>query len=189
MGRLLTIAIVYHSNNGHTAEAARLLSEALNLQGVSSKLVHTKEVNEHWETLHQADMIVFGSPTYFGNVSAKFKEFMEATGIFWYRQLWRDKFAAGFTISSTLNGDKLHTLQSLAIFAAQHSMNWVSLGILPVFSTDYQTEGQNRMASYLGLMMQSDNSQTTVEPFAPGDLLTLQLFAQRLSNLLLSFKT
>ena len=42
---------------------------------------------------------------------------------------WRDKVAAGFTNSGAKSGDKLHTLTSLAVFAAQHHMHWVSLGL------------------------------------------------------------
>lgn len=44
---------------------------------------------------------------------------------------WRDKVAAGFTNSGSKSGDKVNTLISLAIFAAQHHMHWVSLGLGP----------------------------------------------------------
>lgn len=60
---------------------------------------------------------------------------MEATSKFWYTQTWKNKLAAGFTNSSSLNGDKLNTLQQLSIFSAQHSMLWISLGILPNLTT------------------------------------------------------
>ena len=42
---------------------------------------------------------------------------------------WRDKVAAGFTNSGAKSGDKLTALVSLAVFAAQHHMHWVNLGL------------------------------------------------------------
>lgn len=182
------ISVVYHSNHGHTEQAARTLAAALESPYTVVNLLHVSRAKESWDLLHASDTIVFGCPTYFGNISAGFKEFMEATGGFWYKQAWKNKWAAGFTVSSSTGGDKLNTLQSLAIFAAQHSMHWVSLGVLPRFLNDEQTDGQNRLASYLGLMVQSDNSQQRVEALHPGDLLTIELFAERLKKVTLQSK-
>ncbi|MBI3239672.1 MAG: flavodoxin family protein, partial [Flavobacteriia bacterium] len=106
-------------------------------------------------------------------------------GKFWYKQLWKDKLAAGFTNSSTLNGDKLNTLQQLSIFAAQHSMIWISTGILPTFENDRQTASPNALASYLGLMTLSDNAIETVNP--PSDLETAYLFGQRIARITKQF--
>lgn len=182
------ISIIYHSNNGHTAQAAQLFAAFMQSNNTVIHLIHVNDVSDNWQSLHCSDTIVFGCPTLFGNVSAKFKEFMEVTGKFWYKQLWRNKLAAAFTVSSTVCGDKLNTLQSIAMFAAQHSMHWVNLGILPRFLNDEQTDGQNRLSSYLGLMIQSDNSQEYIAPFNPGDLLTLELFAKRIMEVTMNFK-
>lgn len=183
----MKISIVYHSGYGHT----RLVAEEI-CKGVSSEvrevnLLSTKEALENLELLHQSDTIVFGSPTYMGSVSADFKTFMEATGKFWYKQMWKDKLAAGFTNSSTRNGDKLNTLQQLSIFAAQHSMIWISTGILPTFENDQQTDSPNAMASYLGLMTMSDNAIQTVNP--PSDLETAYLFGQRIARITQQFNS
>jgi multimeric flavodoxin WrbA len=182
------ISIIYQSSYGHTEKAAMTLKQTLQSPYTQVALIHVTEVDLHWEQLHQSDCILFGCPTRFGNVSAEFKSFMDATGKFWYQQLWKNKLAAAFTLSSSLCGDKLNTLQSLMIFAAQHSMLWISLGVLPRYCHDMQTDGQNRLGSYLGLAMQSDNSQKDVHPFHPGDLLTLELFAQRILDVTLHFK-
>jgi NAD(P)H dehydrogenase (quinone) len=182
------ISIVYHSNHGHTEQAAKLIAAFMQSPEVRVRIIHVSEVSQRWQLLHESDAIVFGSPTLFGNVSAKFKEFMEATGSFWYRQTWKNKLAAAFTVSSTRGGDKLNTLQAISIFAAQHGMHWINPGILPRFINDRQTDGQNRLSSYLGLMIQSDNSQKQVSAFHPGDLLTLELFAQRIADLTKDFK-
>jgi multimeric flavodoxin WrbA len=181
-------AIVYQSSYGHTAQAANLLQAALTTPHSEVNLINVTDAVKDWEQLHSADCIIFGCPTRFGNVSAAFKSFMEDSGKFWYQQLWKNKLAAGFTLSSSLCGDKLNTLQSLMIFAAQHSMHWVNLGVLPRFCNDVQTDGQNRLASYIGLTLQSDNSQTNVHAFHSGDLLTLELFAKRLLDVSFQFK-
>jgi NAD(P)H dehydrogenase (quinone) len=182
------ISIFYHSNHGHTEQAAKLFAAFMQSDDIHVHVIHVSEVSDGWQLLHDSDTIVFGCPTLLGNVSAKFKEFMEETGAFWYKQLWKNKLAAAFTVSSTVCGDKSNTLQSIATFAAQHSMHWINLGILPRFLNDEQTDGQNRLSSYQGLMMQSNNSQKYVAPFHPGDLLTLELFAKRIMDVTMDLK-
>lgn len=181
------ISIVYHSQQGHTKQVAQILAQSMSSELTDVNLVDVEDVATNMELLHESDTIIFGCPTYFGNVSADFKQFMERTGKFWYKQLWKDKLAAGFTLSSTTNGDKLNTLISLSLFAAQHSMLWISQGILPRFCNDEQTDGQNRLASYLGLMVQCTNG-SDVQPLHPGDLLTIELFAQRIVDITLKYK-
>lgn len=181
------ISIVYHSQQGHTKQVAQILAQSMSSELTGVNLVDVEDVATNMELLHESDTIIFGCPTYFGNVSADFKQFMERTGKFWYKQLWKDKLAAGFTLSSTTNGDKLNTLISLSLFAAQHSMLWISQGILPRFCNDEQTDGQNRLASYLGLMVQCANG-SDVQPLHPGDLLTIELFAQRIVDITLKYK-
>ena len=68
--------------------------------------------------------------------------------------------AAGFTNSAGLNGDKLATLQQLALFAMQHSMIWVGLGLLPGNHTAAGSpDDLNRLAGFLGAMAQSNADQ------------------------------
>ncbi len=45
----------------------------------------------------------------------------------WVPQTWRNKIAAGFTNSGSWHGDKLNSLVTLALFAAQHGMIWTGL--------------------------------------------------------------
>lgn len=181
------ISIVYHSAQGHTKQIAEILAEKLQSEYSLVHLINVVEVKDRFTLLHQSDTIIFGCPTYFGNISSGFKQFMELTGKFWYNQPWKNKLATGFTVSSTKSGDKLNTLVSLALFAAQHSMLWVSLGIMPRFCTNEQTDGQNRLGSYLGMMVQSGNGKQ-LQPPHDGDLLTTELFANRILDVTLKFK-
>lgn len=176
----MSIAIIYHSGYGHTRMVAEAIAAGARTVCREVQLLSVLEAQENIDLLHEADTLVFGCPTYMGTVSAAFKSFMEATGKFWYRQRRKDKWAAGFTNSSTRNGDKLNTLQQLALFAAQHSMIWISLGILPRFEADQQLEEPNGMASYLGLMTQSDNATSSLNP--PAGLETARLFGERIAR-------
>lgn len=182
----MKVTIIYYSGYGHTKIVAEHIQKGALSISPHVALVSTLEAQQNFELLHQADTLVFGTPTYMGTVSAEFKKFMEATGKFWYAQTWKDKLAAGFTNSSTLNGDKLNTLQQLAIFAAQHSMLWISTGILPQFEQDKQLPEPNGLASYLGLMTLSDNS--TKELNAPLGLETAVLFGKRIAEITQQFK-
>ncbi|NJM32619.1 MAG: hypothetical protein HC848_06885 [Limnobacter sp.] len=106
---------------------------------------------------------------------------MESTGSVWAQQRWKNKLAAGFTNSSSRNGDKLNTLTNLSLFAAQHGMLWIPLGILPQYdAAGKQLPEPNGMASYLGLMTLSNNSHA--EFHEPADLLTAELFGQHIAN-------
>lgn len=49
-----------------------------------------------WAVLDGADAIIFGCPTYMGDVSSVFKKFMEESPKVWAQQKWADKLAAGF---------------------------------------------------------------------------------------------
>lgn len=180
------IVIVYHSRYGHTKIVAEFIHKGASRALEHVHLLTTIDARENFELLHQADTLVFGSPTYMGTISAEFKIFMESTGKFWYAQKWKDKLAAGFTNSSTLNGDKLNTLQQLLLFASQHSMLWISTGIIPKFANDKQLEEPNGLAGYLGLMTLSDNS--TKEVNAPKGLETAELFGQRIAQITKQFK-
>jgi multimeric flavodoxin WrbA len=154
------IAIVYHSGYGHTKVVAeRVQAGAESVAGTRASLIPVEEVEGRWADLEAADAIVFGSPTYMGNVSAPFKAFMDASSKPWLEQKWKDKLAAGFTISGSPSGDKLNTLQSLMIFAMQHGMVWVGNAELP-----YNEEGINRLGSFTGVMAQAGQVAPEVEP-------------------------
>jgi len=154
------ISIVFHSGFGHTkVMAERVKAGAEAVPNTLVTLVPVEEIDAHWANLEAADAIVFGSPTYMGNVSGQFKMFMDASSKPWLEQKWKDKVAAGFTISGSPSGDKLNTLQSLMIFAMQHGMIWVGNSEMP-----YNEEGINRLGSFTGVMAQAGQVAPDIEP-------------------------
>ena len=184
----MKLVIIYHSGFGHTKAVAERIGQGARTVLTDVHVLTTDEAMKRQGLLLEADTLVFGSPTYFGNVSAEFKRFMESTGSAWSRQLWKDKLAAGFTNSSSVNGDKLSTLITLSLFAAQHGMLWISLGLMPRYDDQgIQLAEHNGMASYLGLMTLSDNSHSVFSE--PADLLSAGLFGKRIAEITLRLKS
>src|SRR6476646_640212 len=92
-----------------------------------------------------------------GNVSAGFQAVAEQTGRRCLNGSWRDKVAAGFTNSGAKSGDKVNTLVSLAVFAAQHHMHWVNLGLGAGWNSATGSEDDlNRLGFWLGAGAQTD---------------------------------
>lgn len=153
-----SIAVVYHSGYGHTAVVAQSVAVgAARVTGTEVHLVPVDEAEAKAAILDAADAIIFGSPTYMGSATAKFHEFMEATSKIWYGRGWKDKLAAGFTVSASQSGDKLNTLIQLAVFAAQHGMLWVGNDLLPGNNNSKgSVEDLNRLGSFLGAMAQAN---------------------------------
>ncbi|MBL0090428.1 MAG: flavodoxin family protein [Ideonella sp.] len=174
------IVIVYHSGYGHTAKVA----EAIAATSGGQLLAIDAEGNlpeGGWEALSAARMVVFGSPTYMGSVSWQFKKFADASSKPWYGQAWKDKLAAGFTNSATLNGDKHSTLHYLITLAMQHSMLWVGTGMMPVNNKAATRDDINNVGSSSGLMTVTP-SDASVDEMVPGDLATARKFGERLAE-------
>ncbi len=59
-----------------------------------------------------------------GSVSWQFKKFADASSKAWFTMAWKDKLAAGFTNSATLNGDKfsIAAVPVHAVAAARHAV-------------------------------------------------------------------
>jgi NAD(P)H dehydrogenase (quinone) len=177
------IAIVHHSGYGHTARIAEHVRQgAESVPGVEATLVPVDQAGQHWDSLANADAIIFGSPTYMGGVSAPFKAFMDESSKVWAGQGWKDKLAAGFTNSASWSGDKLNTLIQLMIFASQHGMLWVSLGLMPGNNNSKGSSADlNRVGSFSGAMAQS-NADEGADAMVESDLLTAAHLGRRVAE-------
>lgn len=177
-----SIVVVYHSGYGHTRRLAERVAQGARAAGADVSLVPVAEVEQRWAELDAADALILGAPTYMGSLSAAFKAFMEASSKRWYSRAWQDKLAAGFTNSASQSGDKLNALQQLMVFAAQHGMLWVSLGLLPGNnSSQGSPDDLNRLGSYAGAMAQSNTDQGE-EAMRESDLLTGEHLGRRVAE-------
>lgn len=182
------VAIVFHSGYGHTAKQAEAVRNGVARTKASPILIPVEEADNHWDDLKSADAIIFGSPTYMGSVSGEFKAFADKSSKVWFEQGWKDKIAAGFTNSSSLNGDKHSTLQQLSLLAAQHGMHWVSLGLMPGNnSSTGSNEDLNRLGASLGAMAQSNADQGPEHGPIPSDLETAAHLGERVATIATQF--
>jgi len=180
------VVVVFHSGYGHTQRMAQAVA-----QGAQAQLIAIDADGNlapgGWERLQAADAIIFGSPTYMGSVSWQFKKFADASSKQWFRQDWKDKIAAGFTNSAGMSGDKLATLTAMFTLAMQHSMIWVSQGLMPSNTRAARRDDVNYLVSYSGAMAQSP-SDGGVNDMSQGDLETARLFGQRVAEIASRFR-
>ena len=176
------MAIAYHSGFGHTAVLADAVAAGAREAGADVILITVDRMTDvDWDILDAADGIVFGSATYMGNLSAGFQAFAEQTGRRCQNGTWRDKVAAGFTNSGAKSGDKLNTLVSLAVFAAQHHMHWVSLGLGAGWNSATGSENDlNRLGFWLGAAAQTD-VDANAEGVHPADVQTCHHLGYRVA--------
>lgn len=185
------IAIVYHSGYGHTARQAEAVMVGVSqVDGAVAQLLSVEEAQVRWSDLAEADAMIFGAPTYAGSASAAFKAFMDASShaVMTNGFGWKDKIAAGFTNSGSRSGDKLATLIQLALFAAQHGMHWVNLGLPPAnHSSTGSEEELNRLGFWLGAGAQSNTDQGPDLVPPESDLATARHLGRRVAEVTLQF--
>ena len=177
------VAIAYQSGFGHTAVLAEAVGAGARDASAHVTIIAVdRMVAEDWDVLDGADAIVFGSATYMGNISAGFQTFAEQTGRRCLNGTWRDKVAAGFTNSGAKAGDKLHTLSSLAVFAAQHHMHWVNLGLGAGWNSASGSEDDlNRLGFWLGATAATD-VDADPDDVHPSDVRTCRYLGHRVAT-------
>lgn len=185
---MTTVAIVYHSGYGHTAVLAEEVAAGVRNAGATANVLKIESLTQDFtafvDEASKADAIIFGSPTYMGDVSAPLKAFFEASSKVWMSLGWKDKVAGGFTNGVTLGGNKDNTLGSMIVLAMQHGMIWVGTGLPPgnfEGNSKAAPEAVNRLAYALGATAQSDNAAPDVTP-PSGDKETARLYGERVAS-------
>jgi NAD(P)H dehydrogenase (quinone) len=77
--------------------------------------------------LAEADAIIFGTPTRFGNMCGQMRQFLDATGGLWMKGALVGKAGSVFTSSATQHGGQESTLLSFHITLLHHGMVVVGL--------------------------------------------------------------
>ncbi|MFY8126589.1 MAG: flavodoxin family protein [Hydrogenophaga sp.] len=167
------IAVLFHSGYGHTQRVAQYVAE-----GAGADLIAIDAdgniSDADWASLDAADAIIFGSPTYMGMASWQFKKIADASSKRWFSSAWKDKIAAGFTISASPSGDKLSTIQYFITLSMQHGMIWVGQPSM--------NDGTiNRIGSNSGLMAQVGPTSPAAD-IPEGDLDTARQYGQRVAQ-------
>ncbi len=144
----LEILVLFDSQHGGTAQMARLIAEGVNAHAhcqarircvpkVSAVHQNTAPyVPDHgWPYVELSDLdacigLALGSPTYFGNMSANMKYFLDQTSAAWMQGTLVGKPACVFTSTGSLHGGQESTLLSMMLPLMHHGMIITSLPYL-----------------------------------------------------------
>jgi multimeric flavodoxin WrbA len=181
------IAIVYFSGYGHTAKQAEAVQQGA--AGVAGAEVTVLRIDQDgnlpdgaWEVLAGADALIYGSPTYMGGPAWQFKKFADASSKPWFTSAWKDKVAAGFTNSASVNGDKFSTIEYFWTLSQQHGQVWIGTGLLPANQKQHGPSDINWTAGYAGALAISPSDASPDEAPRAGDLETAKLLGKRVAE-------
>jgi NAD(P)H dehydrogenase (quinone) len=139
------ILVLYYSRKGSTAELARQVCRGIeSIAGVTSKLRTVPPVSAEnegpakpipasgppyatLEDLRQADGLILGSPTRFGNMAAPLKYFLDCTSSLWLSGALAGKPAGVFTSTQSMHGGQETTLLSMMMPLIHHGMYLVGI--------------------------------------------------------------
>ncbi|MFM0043042.1 MULTISPECIES: flavodoxin family protein [Paraburkholderia] len=183
---MTTIAIVFFSGYGHTTKQA----EAVQAGAASVGDARLYQIDKNgdlpdgtFDEIGRADAIIYGSPTYMGGPAWQFKKFADASSKPWFSLAWKDKVAAGFTNSASVNGDKFVTIEYFWTLSQQHGQVWVGTGLLPANSKASGPSDVNWTAGFTGALAVSPADASPDEAPRSGDLETARLLGERVAQL------
>lgn len=185
---MASVAIVFFSGYGHTARQAEAVrAGAASVAGAQVSVLQIDSNGDlpagGMETLAAADAIIYGSPTYMGGPAWQFKKFADASSKAWFTQQWKNKVAAGFTNSASVNGDKYATINYFWTLAMQHAQIWVGTGLMPSNTKASGPADVNWTAGFGGALAVSPSDASADEAPRSGDLETARLLGVRVTEL------
>ena len=154
----MRILVVFYSVYGHIYKMAEAVAEGAHpcwialLFRVREILVKIGAIEPQKKFEHipvckvaelgQADGIIFGTPTRFGNMCGQMRQFLDATGGLWAKRALVGKVGSVFTSSGTQHGGQETTIISTMLTLLHHGMIIAGL--------PYSFEGQRRMDEITG---------------------------------------
>ena len=136
----MKLLVVYYSMYGHVLQLARVVEEgAKSVAGVEVVLRRVAEFDEvirktadnqqlvnvrqqqanipvcTLDDLREADGVIFGSPTRFGNMTAQMKQLIDSTASLWLKGEMEGKPAGVFTSTATTHGGQETTLLTMMV--------------------------------------------------------------------------
>src|SRR5262245_29014834 len=154
----MKILVVYYSMYGHVLQLAHAVEQgAMSVAGTEAKLCRVAEFEEvikktadneflvkvreqqadipvcTLDDLKEADGIVFGSPTRYGNMTAQMKQLIDSTASLWLEGKLEGKPAGVFTSTGSTHGGQETTLLTMMV-------PLIHLGMI-IVGVPYSTEG------------------------------------------------
>lgn len=162
---IMKVLIVFYSMYGHIYQMAQAVAEGA--REVPNAEIELRRVPEtlSWDVLEkmgaleaqkkmaeipvctvdelsEADAIIFGTPTRFGNMCGQMRQFLDATGQLWARGALVGKVGSVFASSATQHGGQESTILSFHTTLLHHGMVLVGL--------PYTFAGQSRVDEISG---------------------------------------
>ncbi|MGJ6968361.1 NAD(P)H:quinone oxidoreductase [Streptosporangium sp. G11] len=159
---VVNAAVIYYSATGTVFALAKAAACAAEKAGAEVRLRKVRELasaeeiaaNEGWaahaaatqyvleaslEDLKWAHVLLFGTPTRYGNPTAQMKRFIDSTGRLWVQDLLVNKIVSSFTASSTAHGGQESTI--LAMNNAFY--HWGAIIVPPGYANPVQYQAGN----------------------------------------------
>ncbi len=154
----MRVKVIFYSMYGHTYRLAKAIAEGADeVQGSDVELLQVpelvparisetpgaKKVQEAFShipfakpaDMANADAIIFGTPTRFGNMCAAMSNFLDQTNCLWAQNAFAGKVGSAFTSSSTQHGGQETTLIGFYITLLHLGMIIVGLPYLEMRQT------------------------------------------------------
>jgi len=161
----MKVLIVYYSTYGHVHKMAEAIAEGVKeVSGAEAVMrrapetlseesiekmgaVEAQKSMAHVpvctvDELAEADAVIFGTPTRFGNMCGQMRQFLDATGQLWAKGALVGKVGSVFTSSATQHGGQESTILSFHITLLHHGFVVVGL--------PYAFQGQMRIDEITG---------------------------------------
>lgn len=146
----MKVNVIFHSLYGHVFRMAEAVAEgARGVEGAHVKLLQVKETLPDdvivrmnavearkrfahvpvaaLDDLSEADALIFGTPTRFGNMSAEMRAFLDSTGALWAKGALIGKAGSVFVSTATQHGGQESTILSFHTTLLHHGMVIVGL--------------------------------------------------------------
>ena len=161
----MKVLVVFYSTYGHIYKMAEAVAEGA--QAVTGSEVELRRVPETLpdgvleqmgavdaqkafshvpvcsvEELAQADAVIFGTPTRFGNMCGQMRQFLDATGSLWAEGALVGKVGSVFAASATQHGGQESTILTFHVTLLHHGFVVVGL--------PYAFQGQMRIDEITG---------------------------------------
>ena len=156
------VAVIYYSATGSVHQLAQAAGAAAEKAGGEVRLRKVEELapeeaiasNEGWskhaletqdvpvatpDDIEWADVVLFGTPTRYGNVAAQLKQYLDTLGPLWAQGKLADKVYSGFVSVGTAHGGHESTL--LALYNTVHHFGGVV--VAPGYTDPIQFQAGN----------------------------------------------
>lgn len=185
----MKIGVFVHSVSGNTYLLANQLTQAFLALGAEARLYRVSDpdglaIVEKWNLdqhlyanylklpeanpldLLAFDHLIFGSPTYFGNVSAEMKALFDSAAIFWPEAKLAGKTCSALTTAGTPEGGGDQALKAIHTFAQHMGMISISVPCNLLPGTDLTAYGIKHYTGADGSIRPGDCQQRQAEAFA-----------------------